>query len=90
MNPEKDPPTHTGWSQRRVRGVFREWYKRGHLWLEKDAQGQIVVCTFEAIPGPQGYDRYIWWYPNGTEPPLPPPKDAQRPGAQQAIESEDE
>ncbi len=75
MNPEKDPPTHTGWSQRRERGEFREWYRRGNAWIEQDAQGQHVICTFEGIPGPRGYDGFTYWYPNGTEPPPPSSKE---------------
>jgi hypothetical protein len=94
LNPDKDPPTHTGWSQRRERGKFREWYKRGHLWMEKNPQGQTIICTYEGIPGPRGYDGFIWWYPNGVEPPPPlPPKEqtqARRPGAHQADASDDE
>jgi hypothetical protein len=86
MNPEKDPPTHTGWSQRREHGKFREWYKRGHLWMEKQPEGYTVVVTYEGIPGPRGYDGFIHWYPNGIEPkppPEPPKSQAQRPGGRQ-------
>jgi len=83
MNPEKDPPTHTGYSQRREKGEFREWYRRGHAWIETDPQGRTIICTYEGIPGPRGYDGFIWWYPNGIEPPPPQQsKQAQRPGAQ--------
>lgn len=81
MNPEKDPPTHTIWSQRREHGKFREWYKRGHAWVEKDAQGQTTFCVFEGIPGPRGYDGYVYGFPVGVEPPPPKPNtQAQRPG----------
>lgn len=78
LNPEKDAPTHTGWCQRREKGQFREWYKRGHLWLQTDAQGSTVVCTFEGIGGPRGFDGFTWWYPNGVQPPDPAPE-PQRP-----------
>ena len=93
MNPEKDPPTHTGWSQRREKGKFREWYRRGQAWIETDAQGQaVVICTFEGIPGPRGYDGFTWWYRNGIEPPPPPEPaqrtQAQRPGAQYPEDDE--
>lgn len=92
MNPEKDPPTYTGWSQRREKGHFREWYKRGHLWIEKNPQGgQPVICTFEGIPAPRGGDGFTWWYPNGVEPP-PPPKpntQAQRPGQHSEPDAEE-
>lgn len=73
MNPEKDPPTHIIWSQHRDRGKFREWYRRGHAWIEQDAQGRINFCAFEALPGPRGFDGFVYGFPNGVEPP-PPPK----------------
>jgi hypothetical protein len=90
MNPEKDPPTHTIWSQRREHGKFREWYKRGHAWVEQDAQGRINFCGFEGVPGPRGYDGFFYGHPVGVQPP-PPPKlntQAQRPGTQHADEEE--
>jgi len=93
INPLKDPPTHTGWSQRRERGRFREWYRRGHLWMQTDEQGQTVIVTYEGIPGPRGYDGYIWWYPNGIEPPPPTEntnQQAHRPGVQEADASDEE
>jgi hypothetical protein len=92
MNPEKDPPTYTGWSQRREKGKFREWYRRGHLWMEQQPEGYTVVVTYEGIPGPRGYDGYIHWYPNGIEPkpPKEQPPQAHRPGAQPADASDEE
>jgi hypothetical protein len=77
LNPEKDPPTHTAWSQHRDRGKFREWYKRGHAWIETTPQGQTIFCVFEGIPGPRGYDGFIYAFPNGIEPPPPPKAQAQ-------------
>jgi len=84
LNPEKDPPTHTAWSQHRDHGKFREWYRRGHAWIETNAQGHTVFAVFEATPGPRGYDGFIYGFPNGMEPPAPPDPKAkpQRPGAQ--------
>lgn len=81
LQPDKEPPTHTAWSQHRDRGKFREWYKRGHVWLEKTTDGQIIGCVFEGTPGPRGYDGFIYFFPNGMTPPDPEPEErAKRPG----------
>ncbi len=86
LQPDKQPPTHTAWSQHRDHGKFREWYKRGHAWLEKTADGQFIGCVFEGIPGPRGYDGFIYFFPNGMMPPEPTPE-AKRPGAQTGEET---
>jgi hypothetical protein len=89
LNPEKDPPTHTAWSQHRDRGKFREWYKRGHAWIEKTPEGQTIVCVFEATPGPRGYDGFIYAFPNGMTPPDPLKAQPQRPATQRDDADED-
>ncbi len=60
---EKDkPPTYTGWCQFRERGEFREWYKRGPIWLRWLLSG----------PGPHGAKDDIGTCPHcgGTLPPI--------------------
>ena len=88
LNPDKDQPTHPAWSQRRERGKFREWYKRGHAWIETNPQGQTIFCIYEGIPGPRGYDGFIYAFPNGVVP-TEPPAQAQRPGTPLAVDDED-
>lgn len=92
MNPEKDPPTHTLWSQQRDKGKFREWYRRGHLWLDKTPDGQTIGCFFEGVPDPRGSDGFTYFFPNGMQPPEPqtPPPKAQRPGAQPFAADEED
>jgi hypothetical protein len=81
---KKEPPTHTAWSQHRERGQFREWYKTGHVWLEKTPEGQIVGVVFEAAHM-RGGDGFTWFFPVGMQPPDPPPE-PQRPDRQQGTE----
>jgi hypothetical protein len=82
LQPDKDPPTFTAWSQRREHGKFREWYKRGHAWVEIAPDGRLVSFrVFEGTPGPRGYDGYIHCFPNGEQPPDPAPEESKRPGS---------
>ena len=86
MLEKKKPPTHTAWSQHREHGRFREWYKSGHVWLEKDEQGETIGCIFQAML-PRSGDGFMWFFPVGTEP--PPPKEPQRPQSGQPAEEEE-
>jgi hypothetical protein len=79
MSRPNRPPTHTLWSQHRDHGRFREWYKSGHVWLEKDEKGEIIGCSFQAMHARAG-DGFTWFFPVGKEP--PPPEEAKRPGSQ--------
>jgi len=65
--------------QYRERGLFREWYKVGHAWIETAPEGQIIR-VFQALPGgSRRNDGFICCFPVGTVPPDPPPE-AKRPG----------
>jgi len=85
MRPNK-PPTHTLWSQHREHGRFREWYKSGHVWIEKNDKGEIIGCNFHVMHN-RG-DDFTWFFPVGIEP--PPPIEEKRPSKTGDVEGYEE